>query len=244
MKIVFIDESGQPGGYNSDTGIFNEKSSKYFVLGSFMIDTKELLFLETQIKDIKIKYGLSPHQELKWNCSYSKLNMPREDYYKMRKEIIDVISWHQNSVIAIVIDKKEFYKKKYINNHNDLYTNALHLLMERVCMNLNDEKGEPVMFFTDSRKNDKSNLLDKEIQISYLRAKNMGTNFVRFPNFSESIVFIDSQYCIGVQLADFCAGIISNTILNDYDYPPYDMLLPAIRKHNGKVEGYGIKIRK
>ena len=212
MKIVFLDESGQPGGYDTELGALKNGVSKYFTLGSFMIDCDDLLKLETKIRDIKIKYGLNPHHEIKWSMSYSKLGLSSEAFFNLRKDIIDVIATYPNSVIAIVMDKEACYKKPYISNHNDLYANALHLLMERVCMNLNCEKDKPVMFFTDSRKNDKNNKLDKDLQISYLRAKYMGTEFVHFPNFSESIVFIDSEYCIGIQLADICSAIIHKTI--------------------------------
>ena len=61
------------------------------------------------------------------------------------------------------------------------------------------------MLIADSRKND-NNKLDKELQIAYLRAKNMGTHFIKFPNFCESIVFVDSDYYSGVQFVDFLCG--------------------------------------
>lgn len=243
MKIVFIDESGQPGGYNFETNSLTKNSSEYFTLGSFMIDSDDLLKLENTIRDIKIKYGLKPNQEVKWSMSYSKLGLTCEEFYNLKSDIISVISNYKNSVIAISMDKENSYKKPHISNNNDLYATALHLLMERVCMNLNNEKDTPVMFFTDSRKNDRNNKLDKELQISYLRAKYMGTKFVHFPNFSESIVFIDSEYCIGIQLADFCAGIVHKKITNNEDIG-FSLLSPAIREHNNEIDGYGIKIYK
>ena len=53
---------------------------------------------------------------------------------------------------------------KFIQNHNDLYAIALHLLMERCCMQITDEKGRnthiPAMMFADSRKNNNNNKLD------------------------------------------------------------------------------------
>ena len=98
----------------------------------------------------------------------------------------------------------------------------------------------PVILFTDSRKNDNNNKLDKELQISYRRAKNMGTKYIGFPNFSESLVFIDSQYSSRIQLADFCAGAIFKCFEdNNSDF--INILKPAIRNHNGKIAGVGIK---
>ena len=146
------------------------------------------------------------------------------------------------------MDKEECYKNKNgIENHNDLYAYALNLLMERFCMEVTDRHGRdtniPVILFTDSRRNDNNNKLDKELQISYRRAKNMGTKYIGFPNFSESLVFIDSQYSSGIQLADFCAGAIFKNF-EDNVTKFQDILIPAIRSHNGRIEGVGLKIFK
>ena len=145
-------------------------------------------------------------------------------------------------------DKENCYKNKseYIKNHNDLYSTALHLLMERCSMQITNKfiKKEPLMpamIIADSRKNDNNNKLDKELQIAYLRAKNMGTHFIKFPNFCESIVFVDSDYYSGVQLADFCAGAIYRKYENN-ETEFFEELKPAIRKHNNSIYGAGIKL--
>ena len=62
-----------------------------------------------------------------------------------------------------------------------------------------------------------------------------------FPNFSESLVFIDSQYSSGVQLADFCAGAIFKKF-EDNVAEFYETLVPEIRCHNKKIWGCGIKV--
>ncbi len=74
------------------------------------------------------------------------------------------------------MDKENCYRNRIdIKNHNDLYAFALNLLMERVCMEISDRDGRnavtPALMFTDSRKNDNNNKLDKELQIAYLRAR-------------------------------------------------------------------------
>ena len=99
-------------------------------------------------------------------------------------------------------DKENCYKNKseYIKNHNDLYSTALHLLMERCSMQI-----------------------------------------TKFPNFCESIVFVDSDYYSGVQLADFCAGAIYRKYENnETDF--FEELKPAIRKHHNSIYGAGIKL--
>ncbi len=95
----------------------------------------------------------------------------------------------------------------------------------------------------DSRQSINSNKLDKELQIAYLRAKNMGTHFVKFPNFCESIIFVDSDDFSGVQLADFCAGAIHKKYERE-DNEFFNVLLPAIVSKNDNIYGLGIKFYK
>ena len=246
MFIVFLDESGQPGGFDFEKNKLVGNTSKYFTIAGFMIDADKIIEVEKKVKDIKIKYGLNPHHEIKWHTTYSKLGLTYEQNMNFKKEMLELISSYKNSTLGIVIDKEKNYKEKYfIKNHNDLYAVALHLLMERCCMEITDRKGRdtiiPAMIIADSRKNNSNNKLDKELQIAYLRAKNMGTYFVEFPNFCESIVFVDSDYYLGVQLADFCAGAIHRKYENQDDRF-FQKIKSGIRTHNGNIYGAGIKL--
>lgn len=249
MYIVFIDESGQPGGWNYNENCLTPNSSKFFTLAGFMVDANKILEIEAKLKDIKIKYGLSETTEIKWSSSYSKLGLNFEQYKNMKEEIINMISNYKSSVIGIIMDKEYCYKnRKDIKNHNDLYAFALNLLMERVCMEISDREGEdsrtPALMITDSRKNDNNNKLDKELQVAYLRARRLGTHYIKFPNFCESLVFIDSNYSCGIQCADFCAGAIHKKFEMEED-TFFDLLLPAIRCNKlNNIYGYGIKIYK
>ena len=249
MYIVFIDESGQTGGWDDIRKILTKDSSKYFTLGGFLIDANNILQIETKFKDIKIKYGIDENKEIKWSCSYSKLGLNFENYKAMKEDIIKMISEYEKSVIGIVMDKESCYKnKRQIKNHNDLYAFALNLLMERVCMEIMDREGKnsmvPALMFTDSRKNDNNNKLDKELQTAYLRAKNLGTYYIKFSNFCESLVFIDSNYSSGIQCADFCAGAIHKKFESN-DNTFFNILLPAIRYNKEyDIYGHGIKIYK
>lgn len=249
MYIVFIDESGQPGGWNKEKECLTPNSSRFFTLGGFMIEADKILEITSKLKEIKIKYGLKETCEIKWSCSYAKLGLTLEQYKNMKKDIINMISQYNNSVIGIIMDKEYCYKNRTdIKNHNDIYAFALNLLMERVCMEISDRNGRdsaiPALMFTDSRKNDNNNKLDKELQIAYLRARSIGTHYIKFSNFSESLVFIDSEYCSGIQCVDFCAGAIHKKFeANDDEF--FNILLPAIRKNKSEnIFGYGIKIYK
>lgn len=246
MYFIFLDESGQPGGFDTKKNTLTKNSSKYFTLGGFMINADDILVIENAMRDIKIKCGLNQFHEFKWHTSYSKLGLTFEQYTNMRQEILKLISKYKNSVIGIVMDKEKCYKEKdYIKNHNDLYAVGLHLLMERYCMEITKRHGRkttiPAMILADSRKTDNNNKLDKDLQIAYLRAKNMGTHYVKFPNFCESIVFVDSDYYSGIQLADFCAGVIHRKFETG-NSELFDIIKPAIRKHHKNIDGAGIKL--
>lgn len=239
---------GQPGGFDKENNKLVENTSKYFTLSGFMIDADKILEIERGMKDIKIKYGLSQYHEVKWHTTYSKIGLNFEQYRNMKEEIIKFISQYKNSVISIVADKESCYKNKdYINTPNDLYAVELHLLMERYCMEIykdkEHKKEKPTIMIADSRQSINSNKLDKELQIAYLRAKNMGTHFIEFPNFCENIIFADSDDFSGIQIADFCAGAIHRKYENEDD-TFFNKLIPAIRKHKGTIYGPGVKLYK
>ncbi len=248
MYIIFLDESGQPGGFDKKINKLVQNTSKYFVLAGFMINAEKILDIEVELKDIKLKYGLNPYHEIKWNTKYKELDLEYNEIMNIKKEIMKIVTKYKNSVIGIIMDKEYCYKtKEFIQTHNDLYALALHLLMERCCMQITDKHGRktviPAMAFADSRKNNNNNKLDIELQTAYLRAKNMGTYFVKFPNFCDSLIFVDSDYSAGIQLADFCAGAIYRKYeRNDDTF--FEIMKPAIRKHSGKIEGAGIKLYK
>lgn len=107
-------------------------------------------------------------------------------------------------------------------------------------MEISDRDGRdsiiPALMFTDSRKND-NNKLDKELQILYLRARNLGTHYIKFPNFCESLVFIDSNYSCGIYCADFCVGAIHKKFQNNDD-TFYDLLMLAIRTNNYLLQSF------
>ena len=213
-----------------------------------MTDANKILEIEKVVKDIKMKYGLGKESEIKWHTTYSKLDMNCEQYNNMKQEVINTISKYESSVIGIIMDKESCYKnKEYIKNANDLYAVALHLLMERCCMQTT-KKGQkenlvPTMIIADSRQSINSNKLNNELKIAYLRAKNMGTHFMKFPSFCESIMFADSKDLSGIQLADFCAGAIHKKYeRGDEEY--FKLLQPAIVNKKGNIYGPGIKLYK
>ena len=131
-----------------------------------MINSADILQVERKMRDIKLKYGLNPYHEIKWNTKYKEIGIDFKQIMNMKKEIMCIVNNYKNSVIGIVMNKEYCYRnKKFIQKHNDLYAIALHLLMERCCMQITDEKGRdtpiPAMMFADSRKNNNNNNLKR-----------------------------------------------------------------------------------
>ena len=52
MYIVFIDESGQPGGYDEEKQKLIKGATKYFVLSGFMIEGNDLDLINQLLNDI------------------------------------------------------------------------------------------------------------------------------------------------------------------------------------------------
>lgn len=235
MKFVYIDESGTAG-LNE-----NATSKEFFVLSGMMVEANKILVMEQQVRKIKQQYGLYPDGEFKWNASYAKNGLTYDSYQSFRHSKIDLIKKISDCVIAIAMDKKESYRKNYINDHLDLYKQALYLLMERFCMYLNGTE-TPVVFVIDSRKNDKNAKLDDELALAYKNALRTGTYHFKegFPFFSETAFFTTSEDSAGLQLADYCAGPIKQ-YFETKKSKWYERLRPALRKKHDKISGYGIK---
>ena len=87
MYIIFTDESGQPGGFDIEKKELVKNTSKYFILSGFMINSDEILKIEEKLRDIKLKYGLNPYHEVKWNTKYKAIGIVFEQIISMKKEI-------------------------------------------------------------------------------------------------------------------------------------------------------------
>ncbi|MCI8397090.1 MAG: DUF3800 domain-containing protein [Clostridia bacterium] len=239
---------GEPGGFDKESNKLKPNTSRYFTVAGFMINSNQILDIEKELKDVKIKNKIGQENEIKWHTTYSKLGMDFKQYSNVREEVMSIIAKYKGSVIGIIMDKESCYQnKEYIKTPNDLYSVALHLLMERSCMQTTKkwqkENLEPTMVIADSRQSINSSKLDNELKIAYSRAKNMGTHFMKFPSFCESIMFADSKDLSGIQLADFCAGAIHKKYERE-DEEYFNLLLPAIVNKEGNIYGPGIKLYK
>lgn len=232
--FVYIDENGQPFG-------LKESSSKYFILSGFLIKGHQILKIENDLKIIKINHNFSG--ELKYSSSYKKMNLDYFEFMQIKKDLSEYINNFENSVVGVIIDKKNFYND-YPNG--DIYETALRLIMERFHMEVYSRhhgniKNIPITIFADSRKNNKNKKADHTLQKAYKKALLNGTNFIKFTNYTESIVFVDSEDSTGIQLVDHCAGLFGRYFEKN-DTECLSTIKNAIRKNNkNQYNGFGIK---
>lgn len=239
MYFVFIDEAGTPG---VKQGKIPEG---YFTLAAMVVKGDNILKMERQLRSIKGEFDIHPKDELKWGGKYSEVGLTHESFMTFREYTFDLIESISETVIASVIEKKKAYEKHYINDHFDLYQQALFLVMERIYQWFDDPgvTKEPTVFVIDSRKNNKQANLDEKLAEAYKRAKSTGTYFFgAFPVFSETPYFASSDNSAGLQLVDYCAGPIQQLFSRGND-DWYRKLRGKIRKskYDGKISGYGIK---
>lgn len=235
MYIAYVDESGNPG-------LGSSGSSTYFTLGALLLNADDILDIEKEVARIKIAHEISPQTEFKWNSRYSNFGLDKETFISYRQCIFKLVNRKAVTIVASVLHKEKSYKKPYINNHLELYKQALFLAMERIHYFLEDnEKGQPTIFVIDSRKNNKDGRLDKKLTEAYKRALGQGTYYTNFRWFSETPFFTDSSEAVGIQLADHCVGAIHRVAeQNNDDW--YKLIRQSMRHgKNGKIEGYGAK---
>lgn len=237
MYFVYIDEAGTPGFKDP------KKIEGYFTLACLIVNGENLLPLENSLSSIKQRFDIHPDEEFKWGSKYSKVGWDYKIFCEFRESMFDLIHTYSEVVVATVMDKKESFKKGYINNHYELYQNALYYCMERIHMWCNDNGiSGPLVFVIDSRKNNKQSDLDDNLFKAFKRALNTGTYFFNgFPYFSETAFFSISESSAGLQLADYCAGSIYHYLTTGKD-EWYLKLRGKIRKDpSGIVNGFGIK---
>ncbi|MDT3416191.1 hypothetical protein QO009_002059 [Brevibacillus aydinogluensis] len=239
MYFVFVDEAGTPG-YNK-----KKQPEGYFSLAGIIIKAERILELEKKLRKLKRDFEIHPNDEFKWSSSYSEFGFDFKTFCEYRGEKFRLINEIAETVIVSVLDKAESFKKDYINDHCDLYQQALYLMMERIH-NWRSDRGVtdgPFVFVIDSRKNAKEANLDEKLGNAYRRALRTGTYYYTtgFPAFSETPYFTASESSSGLQLADYCAGAVQQYFTKGTsDW--YPMLRPKIRKSaDGKVSGFGIK---
>lgn len=205
MYLLYIDESGTKDLHRGDQN--KEGNSEYFVMAAVLIKAEELSDIEKQIIAIKTDYLKEPLQEVKSTIKTKQLND-----YKKRVDFLDEIHHAiANSncyCFGAQIHKPSLQSKNLLKNKDEIYKMCFTHLLSAVnsFLRYNNIK-ESVTVLID-RIDPQHN---KKVYMAYKESlESKAVDFVGFDDkhFSPSINFVDSEFTIGVQLADLVAGAL------------------------------------
>lgn len=222
MKLLYIDEGGDDG----------EKGSRFYVLGGLVVDVKALPQLQSDVRQLVAKTFRhwkrvhAPQMYMKQEFErdrpmpkefekfgvakpelhYSPLISKKPPFDKLsdeqRKELADAVIGlvlkHGERLLGVAIDKVKHSEKYLIPKPVDLFT--IEMMAERFEAYLKtvDDVG---MFVYDYK--DKHNNLIFRNFVDFIRTD--GTAHMKLPHIVENLMFLPSELCEGLQLADFVA---------------------------------------
>lgn len=212
MHLLYIDESGttklkkDPSLASADNG-----NSKYFVMAGVLINTRNLEKIEIELLKLKNEYLKDPFQELKTTLKGRdmKSDKQRSDFIR---EIYELISNSELFCFGAQLNKYELTKTDVVKSKDDIY----QLAFEHLLGSVNDfitmeaiDKSITVMIDNVDRTHNKK--IYREYKNALDRKQGKLKSFSK-RNFSPSINFVESEFTLGVQLADFVAGAMWRSI--------------------------------
>jgi len=246
MKLMYIDESG-------DTAPISQKGKRFLVLTGSIIDDKDRVGIETDLRAIKKKYFQNEDIEIKSNfLRYANPdvtpNSPlklhdREQYNKLEDDVTKYLQKIPTTVISIVIDKPAYWEQYPSQNPYDV---AYLYLLERYQMYLNSKDSLGICII-DPREGqvEKTFIGDSLEKIHHAMRWRDGKITHKCPNIIERLLYSTSEGTIGIQIADlYCYPVFHvfeyNKGINEY-WRFSDITLKKFHLVGGKLDGFGLK---
>lgn len=235
MYLLYIDESGTKDLHRGENN--KEGNSEYFVMGAVLIKAEDLSDIEEEIQDIKSTYLKDPYQELKSTVKAKSLknNTNRDNFLNSIHQAIVSSNCY---CFGAQVHKPTLQKHGILENRDQIYKICFLHILSAVNSYLKHENiNESVTVFID--RVDAAN--NKKVYLAYKEAlESKSIDFIGFDkkHFSPSINFVDSEFTIGVQIADLIAGALWRGV--EKSKKTYSrMLLPRFpRDNNQKYVGY------
>jgi hypothetical protein len=243
---TFFCFSADAGNYKGSRSDDWNKKCPFYVRSGVIIDSKKYNLLKKFIKDHKEKFGIPLDVEIKYSdCWLVKNNnrdkrlqrIPHLGYNELLKYIHDVITF-----VRIQTDSRLIYTVTC--NHSSICCERSRLiemhvqdLMQRVEMQINHDRSNKAIFFIANETNNN----DSELRDVFLNIFN-SDKYLKYNSLIESVSISRSHHNIGIQIADYFAGLFNNALKGFY--PSVDFfkeIFPMIRcAPRGDVMGYGI----
>lgn len=208
MYLLYIDESGTSNlNKTNEYSCSNNGNSLFFVLGGILINSKELESIEAQVIEYKNKHLKDPLSELKTTIKNKHMKGP-SNKDEFIKGVYSLIANSKSYIFGAQVNKYELYKHNVIASKDDIYQIAFEHLLNAVNNFLvanNIQKNVTVMIDSTDRAHNKKIYKCYKNAVSSRNAKIKSFND---STFSPSINFVDSEFTVGAQLADFVAGAL------------------------------------
>lgn len=208
MYLLYIDESGTSSlNKSNEFSSGTNGNSLYFVLGGVLINTLELEVIENEVIKHKNEHMSDPFGELKTTIKNKHLKKT-SNKDEFTKGIYNIIAESNAYIFGTQINKYELYKKNIVTSKDDIYQIAFEHLLNAVNNFLITNKvnrNVTVMIDNIDRAHNRKIYKCYKNAVSSRNAKIKSFNDY---SFSPSINFVDSEFTIGAQLADFVAGAL------------------------------------
>jgi hypothetical protein len=235
--LFYVDESG-----NSDLKGKGLNDQPFLVMAAVGIQDRMWHAMEQSFLEFARRLGVATAggagSEVKGREVYRNPTLPAA--------LTDLLRSVDPIIIACVIDKPAFANQ---NAFPDPYVKAHEFLVERIDR-WAEERNEIAMIVMDSRGGDEDRM--RRLHRHFLTH---GTSYQRIRFCIEQPFFVDSRLTTGVQIADVAAYIIGRAIREavqmhrDGQDPRsafldarFASLAPYLRKVQGEVDRYGLKI--
>lgn len=207
MYLLYIDESGTSNLFRDKDRDKPDGNSRFFVLGSTLIKATDLEDIEDNIQLIKDIYFRNSNMEIKSTVKNRSL-IDGKTAEEFLTEIYTVISQSSCHCFGSQVNKEDLQQKAIVKSKLDIYTLAFQHLLRSVnrFIKQNNISDTITVFIDGIDKNHNRVLYD-----AYKKAiASDNEEFVGFDGrkFSPSINFVDSEFTIGMQLADLIAGAL------------------------------------
>lgn len=243
---MYIDESG-------DTVPISQNGKRFLVLTGCIVNDKDRVDVETNLRSIKKKYFQDEDIEIKSNfLRYAnpdvEFNSPlklhdREQYNKLEDDVTKYLQNIPVELISVVIDKPAYWEQYPSQNPYEI---AYLYLLERFQMYLKSKNSLGICVI-DPREGQvgKTFIGDSLEKIHHAMRWRDGQLWKKCPNVIERLLYSTSDGTVGIQIADlYCYPVFHifeyNKKASDY-WRFGDITLKKFYLVKGKLDGYGLK---
>lgn len=250
---VFSDEAGS---YKKDCSTSFCNTHPFFIRSNVIISIEDYRKFQSEIHLLNERYGIPTGEEIKWSDLWeSERNRPRNRTIKRLGS--DSLKRYCTEVFELAFKKQSLQvlftiSRNKINNSNrcissDEYLHKYHFqdAFQRVQMDL-DGTNDFATFIIDELGNEDLSKKIKEICHEFTE---QGDRIREYSNVYHGILVECSSYSVGIQLADFIAGVMNGylkrtlLIKEHYEFATelYEKyVIGRIRSRCRKIIGYGV----